>query len=136
MNNNCDSGVEINTEEDCSSNCEKELSPQTSKHKWSVMSIIMFGVSIVVLIFSAVFAIWNFTIDDLGFLVIWLLSFVAVVPASIVSLVLSIVAVCIRAKRNKRGKGFAIASLTMSSLSVCLSLIIFAYPFILNHIAS
>lgn len=102
-----------------------------AQQRWSVMSIVAFPLSILLFILSTLFIIWYFTIGDIGFLLVGFLNMWWGIPASLVCLTLSIVAVCLVFKLKNRGKVFAIVGLVMNVASLCMSIVMFSYPFII-----
>lgn len=130
-----DCETEINSDSEFSLNCENSIEQKVLNRQWSVMSIVMFIISVIVFCLSVAFTVWNFTIDELGFLLVWVLCIAGCFPSSVVSLALSIAAVCLTIKLNKCGKGLAITDLVLSALAFCLSCVVILYPLIIKQLA-
>lgn len=99
------------------SNCVQAETPTEIKvetrKKWSAVSIVGFGLSLVVFSIYLALTLNIFIGDDFGAMMGVFFSFVFALPLVFVGIIISVIGLVVAIKRARRGKGFAIAGIVM-----------------------
>lgn len=83
------------------------------RRKWSAVSIVGFGFSLLAFSIYLALTLKIFIEDDFGAMMGVFFSYVFALPSVFVGIIISIIGLVIAVKRARRGKGFGIAGIVM-----------------------